>query len=105
MPKSRLRMWTCAASRSANTSCSSGSVSPSTNVDPGVTMPAFSRAMSSTVGPMYSTWSMLTFVTTATRPSTTFVASPRPPSPTSITAASTAMSPNQCSAAAVRISK
>ena len=35
------------------------------------------------VVPRYSTWSMLTFVTTATRPSTTLVASHVPPSPTS----------------------
>ena len=38
---------------------SSGSVSPSTSVEPGFTMPAFSVAMSSRVGPRYSTWSTL----------------------------------------------
>ena len=60
----------------------------------GSTMPAFSAAMSASVGPMYSTWSMLTLVTTATSASTTLVASPVPPRPTSTTATSTATSPN-----------
>lgn len=61
--------------------------------------------MSARVGPRYSTWSRLTFVTTATRPSTTFVASHSPPIPTSTTAQSTATSANQVRAAAVMISK
>ena len=45
---------------------SSGSVSPSTSVEPGFTMPAFSAAMSASVGPAYSEWSKPTLVTTAT---------------------------------------
>ena len=48
-------------------------------VAPGFTIPAFSAAMSARVGPRYSTWSTLTFVTTATCPSTTLVASQVPP--------------------------
>ncbi len=48
---------------------SSGSVSPSTSEAPGLTMPAFSRAMSARVGPAYSVWSSPTLVTTATCPS------------------------------------
>ena len=67
-------------------------------------MPAFSPAMSVSVGPMVSAWSRLTLVTTATWPSATLVASQRPPRPTSTTPASTAMSANQRKAAAVRIS-
>ena len=35
-------------------------------MQPGFTMPAFSRAMSARVGPAYSVWSSPTFVTTAT---------------------------------------
>ena len=50
---------------------------------PGLTMPAFSRAMSASVGPAYSVWSSPTLVTTATWPSATFVASQRPSRPTS----------------------
>ena len=46
-----------------------------------------------------------TLVTTATRPSTTLVASHVPPRPTSTTATSTARSANHRNAAAVRISK
>ena len=62
-------------------------------------MPAFSVAISSRVGPRYSTWSIATLVTTATWPSTTLVASHVPPRPTSTTATSTASSANHRSAA------
>ncbi len=82
-----------------------GLVSPSTNVEPGFTMPAFSVAMSVSAGPMVSAWSRLTLVSTATWASATLVASQRPPRPTSTTATSTATSANQRNAAAVRISK
>ena len=68
-------------------------------------IPAFSRAMSASVGPANSLWSMPMFVITATCASTTFVASHRPSSPTSTTATSTAMSANQRNAAAVQASK
>ena len=71
----------------------------------GLMIPAFSRAMSASVGPANSVWSMPMFVTTATWASTTLVASHRPSSPTSITATSTAMSANQRNAAAVHASK
>ena len=84
---------------------SSGSVSPRTSVLPGLTMPDFSVATSTSVGPAYSRWSAPTLVTTATWPSTTLVASHRPSSPTSITITSTATSANQRKAAAVTISK
>ena len=104
-PKSVERFSTRAAPRSRNNGASPGSVSPSTRVEPSFTMPALSAAISSRVGPRYSTWSTLTFVITATRPSTTLVASHVPPTPTSITATSTATSENHVSAAAVRISK
>ena len=56
---------------------------------PGLTMPAFSRAMCSRVGPSSSVWSRATLVTIETVPSTTLVASQRPPIPTSMTVAST----------------
>ena len=88
-----------------NRAARSGSVSPRTSVEPGFTMPAFSRATSASVGPAYSVWSSPTLVTTATWPSPTFVASHRPSSPTSTTATSTAASANVRKAAAVRISK
>ena len=53
--RSRRRGGTLSPGRSArNTGTSSGSVSPSTSDAPGFTMPAFSRAMSSRVGPAYS---------------------------------------------------
>ena len=60
---------------------SSGSVSPRTRIESGFTIPDFSAAISARVGPRYSTWSTLTFVTTATCPSTTLVASQVPPTP------------------------
>jgi len=56
---------------------------------------AFSRAIASTVEPSRSVWSSDTFVTTATPPSQAWVASSRPPRPTSTTATSTPASANQ----------
>ena len=47
-------------------STSSGSVSPITAAESGLMMPAFSRAMSASVGPANSVWSMPMLVTTAT---------------------------------------
>ena len=82
-----------------------GSVSPITAADVGLMIPAFSRAMSASVGPANSLWSMPMFVTTATWASTTLVASHRPSRPTSTTATSTAVSANQRNAAAVHASK
>ena len=73
----------------SNTSCSAGSVSPSTKIAPGLTMPAFSSAMRRRQSPCPSVWSWPTFVSTATTPSTTLVASHRPSRPTSTTAACT----------------
>ena len=68
-------------------------------------IPAFSRAMSASVGPANSLWSIPMFVTTATWACTTFVASHLPSSPTSTTATSTAVSANHRNAAAVHVSK
>ena len=56
-------------------------------------------AISGRVGPRYSTWSTLTFVTTATGAATMLVASQVPPTPTSTTATSTASLANQSNAA------
>ena len=61
---------------------------------PGLMMPDFSVAISSTVEPSSCAWSIATGVTTATCPSATLVASQVPPSPTSTTATSTGASAN-----------
>ena len=61
---------------------------------PGLMMPDFSVAISSTVDPSSRVWSIATGVTTATCPSATLVASHVPPSPTSTTATSTGASAN-----------
>ena len=53
-------------SSAAKIAYSAGSVSPSTRVAPGLTMPAFSRAMCSRVGPSSSVWSRATLVTMET---------------------------------------
>ena len=95
----RSSRWRRGGARS--TSTSSGSVSPMTTADAGLMIPAFSRAMSASVGPANSLWSMPMLVTTATWASTTLVASHRPSRPTSTTATSTAVSANQRNAAAV----
>src|SRR5207249_1824910 len=71
----------------------------------GLMMPAFSRAMRDTVFPKCSVCSRSTRVTTETRPSTIFVASIRPPIPTSITAMSTCRSWKYSKAIAVVTSK
>ena len=60
---------------SQNTSRRSGSVSPSTSTAPGFTIPAFSQATAARHPGPPSVWSSPTFVTTATSPSTTLVAS------------------------------
>ena len=68
-------------------------------------MPAFSAAISATVSPRNFMWSSPTGVTTATSASIWFVASHRPPSPTSTTATSTGASANAAYASAVITSK
>ena len=103
--KSVSRNRRAAAGSDARTATSSGSVSPITTALFGLMIPAFSRAMSSSVGPANSLWSMPMFVTTATWASTMFVASQRPSSPTSATTTSTATSANHRNAAAVTASK
>ena len=62
---------------------------------------AFSRAIAVTVDPSRSMWSRSTLVIAATPPSQAWVASSRPPSPTSTTARSTRSSANQRKATAV----
>ena len=71
---------------------------------PGLMMPDFSLAMPRTSVPRYSAWSRPIGVITATAPSATLVASHRPPSPTSITAASTGASANAAKPIAVSTS-
>src|SRR5262249_48471007 len=68
----------------------SGAVTPLTVTTPGLTIPAFSRAMPASVGPSCCVWSMLMLVMTVTRGRRqTLVESSRPPRPTSTTAACT----------------
>ncbi len=67
-------------------------------------IPAFSRAMDRTSVPRNSAWSRPIGVTTATDPSTTFVASQVPPSPTSTMPASTGASAKAANAIAVSTS-
>ena len=63
-------------------------VAPVTATSPRSMIAAFSRAIAVTVGPRRSVWSRPTLVTTATPPSQAWVASSRPPSPTSTSATS-----------------
>ena len=77
-----------------STSAASGSCSPTTATAPALMMPPFSVAISSTELPRNRSWSIAIGVTTATWPSTTFVASHEPPMPTSTTATSTGASAN-----------
>ncbi|MCI3950439.1 MAG: hypothetical protein K0R11_2373 [Acidimicrobiales bacterium] len=104
-PKSSSRSHVRAGPSSVKNGTSSGSVSPSTSVDTGLTIPAFSAAMWRRVGPSTAVWSRPTLVTTATTPSATLVASWRPAMPTSRTTASTGRSANQRKAARVSASK
>ena len=79
--------------------------SPITAGTPRLNIPAFSAAMSSSVAPRYSTWSIPILVTPATSGVITLVASRRPPSPVSITATSTAAVLKKSNAIAVVASK
>ena len=79
-----------------------GSVSPITNGAPGLAMPAFSRAISSSVSPRYFMWSRSILVTALTSGRTTLVLSSRPPSPTSTTAISAPRAAKSAKAIAVR---
>ncbi len=72
---------------------------------PSLMMPAFSKAIFSTVSPRYSVCSRLMLLITETRGVTTFVASNLPPIPTSKTAMSTFMSRKYIIAMAVVTSK
>ena len=65
-------------------------VAPVAATSPRSMIAAFSRAIAVTVDPSRSVWSRPTLVTTATPPSQAWVASSRPPSPTSTSATSRA---------------
>ena len=80
-----------AAARSSTIAATLGSCSRTTPTFPGLMMSAFSAAISSTVEPS-SRWSSEIGVITATSPATRFVASQRPPMPTSKTPACTGLS-------------
>ena len=76
-----------------------------TTGQPGLMMPAFSAAISSTRSPRKASWSSEIGMMTETAGfSITLVASKRPPSPTSTIAASAGFSENSTNMAAVRIS-
>ncbi len=70
----------------------------------GMATASFSAAISARVEPSTSVCSRPTFVSRTTRASTTFVASWRPPSPASTTAASTPCAAKSANAAAVSVS-
>ncbi len=72
---------------------------------PGLMIPDFSVAISTTVEPRKRSWSSAIGVMTATWPSATLVASHSPPRPTSITATSTGASANAAYAIATSTSK
>ena len=72
----------------------SGSCGPTTATESALMMPALLPAISVSVSPRYSVWSIPIGVITATLASATLVESQVPPRPTSITAASTGTSPN-----------
>ena len=91
--------------RSSSTWAAPGCWAELTRNPSGLTIPAFSRAMSSTVSPRMSVWSRSTGVTTETAASATVVASHEPPIPTSRTITSTGSSANTANASTVRVSK
>ena len=68
-------------------------------------IPAFSVAMSASVGPSSATWSIPIGVITAASPAITFVASHDPPIPTSKTPSWTGLSANHRNASPVIASK
>ena len=79
-------------------------VAPVTATLPALMIGAFSPPMAASVGPRIASWSCWTFVTAATPRSRTFVASSRPPSPTSTMARSTRRRASSAMAAAVSAS-
>ena len=83
---------------------SASPVAPVTARSPRSMIAAFSRAMAAIVGPSRSMWSRSTFVTTATPPSQAWVASRRPPRPTSTSARSRSASAKWRKTTAVRSS-
>ena len=87
------------------TSRASSPVTPLTSGTPRLTMPAFSPAIAANVLPNCRVWSKLMLVMTETSGVQTFVASKRPPSPTSKTARSIFSRAKCRRATAVRISK
>ena len=77
---------------------------PTTRTDWSRSTASFSAAISTSVSPSHSVWSRPTEVSTVTREGITLVASRRPPSPASITAASTRAAARATKAAAVATS-
>ena len=91
---SRATTASTSTARRTRESSAAGCWWASTAIESALMIPAFSVAIVPTSGPRYSAWSSATGVTTATRASTTLVASHVPPMPTSMTATSTGASAN-----------
>ena len=102
---SRATMASTSTDRRSSTSAASTGCWARTPYDPGLRIPAFSPAISSTVRPSQRVWSIAIGVTTATWASATLVLSQVPPSPTSTTATSTGASAKAAKAIAVSTSK
>ncbi len=79
--------------------------SPTTSGTPRLAMPDFSAAMAASVVPRWRSWSKSMVVMAPATGASTFVASKRPPRPTSTTATSTPASAKIRNAAAVDTSK
>ncbi len=92
-----------ASARSTASTC--GCSSPVSAGTPLRKIPPFSRAISTSDSPRYSIWSRAMLVTAVATGESTFVASSRPPRPTSTTATSTPASARQRNAMAVVASK
>ena len=108
MPNSRPSRATVASTSTAffrSTCAASTGCWARITVASGLTIPAFSAAISPGVLPRRSVWSRSMGVTTATEPSITFVASQLPPMPTSTTATSTGASAKAAYAMPVSTSK
>ncbi len=83
----------------------SRSAGPSTQGTSGLQIPAFSPAMAARVLPSHAVWSKAMRVIAVTAGAQRFVASRRPPTPTSITAISTPARAKARHAMSVRLSK
>ena len=106
IPSMELVVARLAFATSSTAARTSPSIAPSTMSRPGFAIPAFSRAMATSVGPSRSVWSRAMRVIAAARGvGITLVASSRPPRPTSTTARSTRASWKARNAASVATSK